>query len=514
MRPVVAGRMALDRGCAVSLASLASLRLVQFLALRPEVFYSAAGQLKYCFLYVTPQSLVCCAFVPLFAPCGTGLLRHMLTEHVVVRRDVRKKVVTALVPRLLVRSLAYSAALVVTGLLVVFLRSGFTFPPVGYASFALINIVLEIAFFCACGLLMAAVYLLMRSIALSVCAMALYGAADYLVSFVAKRGDAALCVGWGLTIVGPEFDVIMGLMGLARLIVIVLVLLFLCLMLVKKEDLLGDDRLHREGTLDSGNEDRLFRMPPIRRSALVRLAVCVGVQVCSTLYLSQYGCVRVIEYLLAECAFVPQEPGQIGLLVFIAALLPVAAFLYCFSGFVKSGLGREGKYVLPRFGSRMQWSVGILIELLLFSCAFVGLGSLASVVALLPFGAMQHMGEVGLVVTHALPLVLLLTTALACAANLLCLAFDALTASAMVIVAHAGTLLLLALVPSALSMPLVRTLPSSQGVLAWHDCGAWSETLTRGIPGFEALWSGLYLALLTAALGLLVGRSILRSDVF
>lgn len=504
----------LDRGCVASLTALLALRCLQLFTVGQEVFESAEGQLNFCFLYLTPQSLVCCALVPLFAPCVTGLLRHLLTAHVVVRRGCRREIVTSLVPRLLVRSLSYAVALVATGLLVVLLRSGYTFAAVGYVTFALVNIVLEMSFFCVCGLLMATVYVLARGVALPVCAVALYGAGDYLVSFVVKSEGPALCFGWGLTMVGPSFNLVMGLAGLARLVVISLALLVWCGWLVGREDLLGDGEKARGAASGATGGAALLYLPPVRRSHLVRLAVCVGVQACSALYLSGYGSVGAIEYALGGRAFVPREEGQIGLLVFLAALLPLASFLYCFSDFVRAGLGREGKLALPRAGSRACWALGSLSELTLFSCGFVALGSLASVAALLPFGAARHMGAVAAVALRAAPLSALVTLVLVCAVNLMCLVVDALVSCATILLAHAGTLMLLALAPKAVSGTIARVLPSSQGVLAWHDCTGWSETLVNGVSGFDASWSVVYLALVTVALGALVVSCVRRADVF
>lgn len=506
-----------DRGCAVSFGSLVALRCLQCVALSPESFYSAAGQLRFCFLYTTPQSLVCCAFVPLFAPCVTGLLRHMLTPHLIVRHGSKATIVTSLLPRLLARAFAYSATLVITGLVTVFLRSGYVFEPIGYATFALVNIVLETAFFCACGLVVMAVYLRSQSIALPVCAMALYGAFDYLVSFFIKSDDPSFCVGWGLTMVGPGFDLGMGVVCLARLAAIAVLLGLLCLHQVRSVDLLDVGASARADSLASSEaRDRGPRLylPPVRRSLFARLVVCVCVQGCSAFYLSQYGCMTAVEYLLAGNAFVPREPGQVALLAFIASLLPLASFLYCFGDFVRQALGREGKYVLPRVGSRAGWAVGILIELLLFSATFVILGSLVCLAVLIPFGVMGHITEALAVVARAMPLVVLMTFVLTCAANLLSLYVEAVASCLMVLLAHVGSLLALCLVPSSLSAALVPIVPSAQGVLAWHDCVLWSQTLTRGIEGFGVSWSVVYIAVLAVALGSLLARRTARADVF
>lgn len=510
-------RLLFDKGCAVSFGALVALRCVQCVAFSPESFYSAAGQLRFCFLYTTPQGLVCCALVPLFAPCVTGLLRHALTAHLMVRHGARTAIVSSLLPCLSVRALVYSATLVITGLVTVFLRSGYVFEPIGYVTFALVNIVLETTFFYACGLVVIAVYLQSQSMALPVCAMALYGAIDYLVSFVIKSNDPSFCVGWGLTMVGPGFDLGMGAMCLARLAAIAVLLGLLCLRRVRSVDLFDVGVSTRTDSLTSpGAHDCVSRLylPPVRRSLLARLAICVCVQGCSALYLSQYGCVTAVEYLLAGNAFVPRGPGQVALLVFVASLLPFASYLYCFGDYVKQALGREGKYVLPRVGSRVGWAVGILIELLLFSVAFVILGSLVCLAALIPFGVMGYLGEAFAVALRAMPLAVLMTLVLTCAANLLSLLMEAVASCLTVLLAHAGALMALCLVPSPLSEVLVPIIPSAQGVLAWHDCASWSRTLTSGVEGFGVSWSAVYLVLLAVVLGAYLARRTARADVF
>lgn len=253
---------------------------------------------------------------------------------------------------------------------------------------------------------------------------------------------------------------------------------------------------------------------PIRRTYLRRTlaAAAVGAAVACACCAGR-DATAMATYLMGGGAYVPSEGGRPAVLSLVSASLPTATLCYLLSGFVSSELARDSSAVLVRARSRAAWSTARLVQVALLCLAFRLLVSAADCLALLCLGRGGDPGGLARAALLSLAPECLATFSLVLAETLVALDADEVTASVSVLGVHFGTLFACSWAPVEVARAVVPWLPSTQGVLAWHDVaglGLWGPT---GVEGFGIAWSVCYLTALAAILWCLVARATRRRDV-
>lgn len=252
----------------------------------------------------------------------------------------------------------------------------------------------------------------------------------------------------------------------------------------------------------------------LSRGVALRLGACVLLSALATLCAGMYGADAAFMEFVGGGLVVPDGLGtRPGVVFLVAWLAPTAAFLYLFSDFLPARLSRQASGVLPRVGSRRRWAVAKLVQLGAISALYSMLGTLAGSAGLLALnpGAVtaSHLGQAMAAALLGAPLMYALVLAANCAA----LKTDAVAAFASVLLVHAGTLVGVAFLPRGLAASLAPWLPSTQGVLAWHDGAGLGLPLSSGVTGFGVAPSLVYLAACCVVALVVAVRLVRRRDI-
>lgn len=245
-----------------------------------------------------------------------------------------------------------------------------------------------------------------------------------------------------------------------------------------------------------------------------RVVACVMVSLLATLCMSMNNPDQALYAFLGGDLLVPsQYGGRPSIVALLAWFSPLAAFCFLFSDLVPSGLERDASAVIPRVASRTAWMLGRLAQLALYSASFALLGRLESAFGLLALGCGVDPSELfgvalgDAVLGFALALLLVLAT------NCLALRVDAVVAFSVVFAVHVATLVGVRYMPYGVSRAVAPWLPSTQGILAWHDCSGWTTGLANGVPGFSIAVSLAYLLVGAVIVAWLAIRLVRSCDV-
>lgn len=226
-RDVYIRRVLLGRRFSVTLTLLAGLRMVQLLVMSEGDFQSAGGVLPFCFALTSAMTFLVFVATPLFL-LGLSDIPAMLASHLrAIRVASRRASFIQLVPVVALRAAAFAFSIVVSGLTIVALRSGYAFPPAGYALFALAETVPMTVILLTCGLLLLAAYLATYSLPGAACCALVYDAVDYAIDRTYLADTPAMWFGWKLALFSYPVDLALELGKLVRLVAIGLVFLVL-----------------------------------------------------------------------------------------------------------------------------------------------------------------------------------------------------------------------------------------------------------------------------------------------
>lgn len=188
----------------MSLMLLVAFRVAQLINKGPDDFVYDEALLPYCYNSISEGFVCGFVFVPLFLIGASGALRQALSPLWVTRRLSRGLTAASCLSVLSARALAFSFVICSSGLVVVALRSGYSFGPEGYALLLLVYVPLETFFFVACGGLLLAMYYLARSITPAAAAVLCYGVLDYVDGLTVRSGAQLFYSGWALTMLDRE----------------------------------------------------------------------------------------------------------------------------------------------------------------------------------------------------------------------------------------------------------------------------------------------------------------------
>lgn len=233
-----------DRALVVALAVLLAFGLMRLAGARPESFMSAHGTLGSAYLAFVGSNQATYLYVPLFAFCAARFFRPLSSTMWLARSAGRAAAFARLLPGLVARALAFSAAVLAPSLVALVLRSSLEPAPGQVVGFCLVQLAFETAFFAICGLVYATSRLLTRSGALSLVLTVVYGASDTFVSSFDRAHDGTLWMGWMLMGQGDPSSPVVALAGMLRLIALATLLYLIARRAVRSLDLLEAEPHH------------------------------------------------------------------------------------------------------------------------------------------------------------------------------------------------------------------------------------------------------------------------------
>jgi hypothetical protein len=202
--------------------------------------------------------------------------------------------------------------------------------------------------------------------------------------------------------------------------------------------------------------------------------------------------------------------------------LPLLAFLYLFSDFLKSDLDSAAVYLFTRKNNRVKWLVKKVAQLLFCSTAlYLVVCAVLAGVYLLIGGAVPTVETFGQAAVLFFPLVVLnslFTCFAALLINILSFRFGSLGAFVAIAALHFFCVFICVALPAGVPSLVAHLLPSTQGVFTWHEIpaflGDYSGLFARGtVPGFPLVYSYVYLALFIVIVTLIGARLIKRIDL-
>ena len=233
-----------DRALVIALAVLLAFGLMRLAGARPESFMSAQGTLGSAYLAFVGSNQATYLYVPLFAFCAARFFRPLSSAMWLARSAGRAAALARLLPGLVARALAFSAAVLAPSLAALVLRSSLAPSPGQVVGFCLVQLAFETAFFVICGLVYATSRLLTRSGALSLVLTVVYGASDTFVSSFDRAHDGTLWMGWMLMGQGDPSSPVVALAGMLRLIALAALLYLIARRAVRSLDLLEAEPHH------------------------------------------------------------------------------------------------------------------------------------------------------------------------------------------------------------------------------------------------------------------------------